>query len=233
MKRIVLLIAVASAWSICAFSQAPRPLQVGIGTGWALPQGKHAKPGPLFYLEPTYGLSNNFTVGLRTEYVMMQRGTNEVYSYASPFNPSRRGGGSVTLNGQYCFSKGLKVSVVGTNPTDQERVFGRFRPFIGAGAGVFFYTPYIEVINSVSVAQQALGVSQHEVSGGAKFGCYPKVGFMTGRFTFTAQYNMVFGKSSETYTALYSDNGNGVLPPFTITNTVNNNYLSFKVGFLW
>ena len=111
MKITVLLIAVASAWSICAFSQAPGPLHVGIGTGWALPLGYHVKPGPLFYLEPTYRLSNNFTVGLRTEYVMMQRGTNEVYSYASPFNPSRRGGSSVTLNGQYFFSNGFVFGI--------------------------------------------------------------------------------------------------------------------------
>src|SRR5580765_7267838 len=111
MQRLVLLIAVALAWSFCAFSQAPRPLQVEIGSGWALPQGKHAKPGPLFYLEPTYRLSNNFTLGLRTEYVMMQRGTNEVYSYASPFNSSRRGGGSVTLSGQYFFSNGFVFGI--------------------------------------------------------------------------------------------------------------------------
>ncbi len=225
MKTSALLFVAASAWSVSAFSQVSRPLQVSIGTGWALPTGHHAEPGPLFYLEPTYRLSNKFMAGIRTEYVLMQRGTTEPYAYPSPFDPSRRGGGSVTVSGQYFFSNGL----VGSSNTRGVKTRSRLRPFIGAGAGVFSFAPFTDVLNQV--ADNGLGVSQHEVSGGAKFGCYPKVGVMAGHFIFSAQYNLVFGKSSELFTTFSSTN-NGV-QTWTVVNAVSNNYMSLRVGFVW
>lgn len=206
MKKLFLLSMVMLA-SAAAFAQSSefKPFRVGLGLGYASPQGDGAKGGVLLYLEPSYRISDAIALGLRLETAIMLRGTTFVTAgNTSSASGSVSASGSYTVNGQYYFSnKG-------------------FRPFVGAGLGL--YSLASASFSSTTSGNNTSSSSSDAVSGGTKFGFYPRIGFDASHFTMNIEYNVI-GKSTNSFTY----DSNGVVS--TGKSETKNNYLGVKVGF--
>ena len=204
MKKNLLLFVFAITLYSSAIAQEFRPFRVGLGTGFASPSGEGAKGGVLLYLEPSYRINSAIAVGLRAELAVMARGTILSSGANSTADFDVSANGSYTLNGQYYFSN------------------RGFRPFVGAGFGV--YTLASQKVKSFSNGSTSVSTTGGEISGGTKFGFYPRVGFDAGHFTFNIEYNII-PKSTNSFT--YDSNGvqtNG-------KSETKNNYLGIKLGF--
>ena len=199
MKKFFLLIGFIGAAFLTANAQEYKPVKIGLGLGYASPGGEGAKGGVLFYLEPAYRVSDAFAVGLRIESAIMASGVSYSGSGSSTVVSEAEvsGNGSYTINGQYYFSN------------------NSFRPFIGAGFGI-----YTVVGGSYSVS----GGSSTTVAASAdasKFGFYPRLGFDLGHFTLQAEYNIIPSSKDE-----ISLSGLSV-----ITTESKSSYLGIKAGF--
>jgi len=207
MKKHLLLVAFFAVASVAAVhAQDYKPFRVGLGLGYASPAGDGAKGGILAYLEPSYRINDMIAVGLKAEAAIMFRGTTITQSgqtYAGSGSVS--GAGSYTLNGIYYFPTG-----------------GGFRPYAGLGAGI--YSIASASVSFAGNGNQQTSSQSETVSGGSKFGFYPRIGFDAGHFTMNIEYNIV-PKSTASVTIT---NGG---TPTTATTETKNNYLGIRIGF--
>jgi hypothetical protein len=135
-----------------------KPFKVDVSAGFALPLGGNgSKGGALFAVEPKYAIMDKFAIGLRLEIAALARVTN-----ADPNNTAgdAQGNGSYLLTGDYYFSN------------------QKFRPFFGAGGGVY------------SVAAASFDTPD-DVKTATKSGFMIRGGFETGHFRFGIEYNIV------------------------------------------
>ncbi len=158
-----------------------KPFKVDVSTGFALPLGGSgsSKVGFLFVVEPKYAVAEQFSIGLRLEVAAMARGT---VIGGTEFEGQVQGNGSYLATGDYYFNN------------------NKFRPFIGAGAGLY-------TIGSVDV-NSANPSDPINVPTENKFGFMFRGGFEAGHFRLGIEYNAI-GKSQ------YSE---------------NNSYIGFKIG---
>jgi outer membrane protein W len=141
-----------------------KPFKVDIALGYARPGGDGVKAGAIVALEPKYAVSDKVTLGLRMETAIMARVT--LNPYGEYVEGDAKGSGSYLATADYYFN---------TN---------HFRPFIGAGAGV--YRNASMDINSDSDTPET----------STQFGFAPRAGFELGHFRTAIEYN-VAGKSGE------------------------------------
>jgi outer membrane protein W len=131
-----------------------------------MPGGEGAGGGVLFGIEPAYRVNDALAVGLRMEWAAVIRGLSTA---VDSYDASAAAIGSYTLNGNYYFSN------------------GNFRPFVGAGVGLF------------TLAAAAVSGSSGGGSAGAaaesKIGFYPRIGFDASHFTISIDYNII-GKTT-------------------------------------
>lgn len=203
MKKLVLLLAF-SVVSLCTFAQDYKAFRWGLGLGYAAPGGggEGAKGGVLLYTEPSYRVTDQIAVGLRFELAVMARVAVSGTSSNSTAEAEVKANGSYTVNGQYYFGS------------------SSFRPFAGAGFGVFALASA-----TGTASANGSGTATSEVAGGTKVGFYPRVGFDVGHFTMNLEYNII--PKTEGISQVVSGNG-------TITNQnveIKNSYLGFKLGF--
>jgi Outer membrane protein beta-barrel domain len=205
MKKILLLLFIASAFAVQA--QDYKPVKVGIGLGYASPGGEGAKGGVLFYLEPAYRVNDLIAVGLRLESAVMARGYEiSGTTTSSSVDLDVSAAGSYTVNGQYYFSN------------------NSFRPFAGLGFGIY------SLAAVKASASSGLGGSSSSTSVSAsssKFGFYPRIGFDLGHFTMQIEYNIVPSTKSQVSIST------GIGPPVTASSESKNNYLGIKAGFFF
>ena len=167
-----------------------KPLKVDVSIGAAIPQGSGSKSGGIFVLEPKYAIQDQFWVGLRIETAIMAREySNSDGSYSST-NVS--GSGSYILTGDYYFN---------TNS---------FRPFIGAGGGVY---------RLASATVDNNGYSS-DIASSTKVGGMVRAGFEAGHFRLGIEYNFIGNSSVQAIDA----SGN----PYAAT--ARNSYLGIKLG---
>ena len=143
MKRVFVLLFLGLVLTSVVNAQEYNKFKLGLGAGYA--GGSDAKGfsgggGALLTLEPAYRISDNLAFGLRIETAF----------YGSGYGGAGIPGGfvSITTNVQYYFN--IKP----------------FRPFVGAGLGIF---------------------AHNEI----EFGFYPRIGFDWGHFTFALEYNLI------------------------------------------
>lgn len=160
MKKTTILFFIGCVMTLAAHAQEFKKFKVGVGLGYAMASGKGAKGGVLATVEPAYRISDIIQVGLRMESAAIIRGGAEDYGVDLDVAAI----GSYTLNGQYYFSN------------------ESFRPFVGAGLGIFSLAA-IKVDESGDVGEIAASSS--------KLGFYPRVGFDAGHFTFCLDYNLI------------------------------------------
>jgi len=144
--------------------QTFKPFKVDLALGYALPAGSGAKGGVLFAVEPKYALNDNLTVGLRLETAVTAQGAVKNDEITE---------GDVKASASYLATADYFFN---TN---------RFRPFVGAGAGIFANA-------SAPLSEQT---TDEDVTLGRKFGFAPRAGFEIGHFRTAIEYN-VAGKSA-------------------------------------
>ncbi len=190
------LLALASLFSIL-ISHAQNsgdfaPFKVDIALGAAVPQGSGSKGGVLFAIEPKYAVMPEVSVGLRIEGAVVARGF--AYSDGSYGSGSVSASGSYLATGDYYF----------TNMA--------FRPFAGAGVGIYS-------IASASVDENGNTAATYGAT--TKAGGMVRAGFELGHFRFGLEYNVV-GKTTMNGEDQYGN-------PTTISS--KNSYLGVKFGF--
>src|SRR5258708_4566391 len=137
-----------------------RPFKVDVAFGAAIAQGTGAKGGVLFSLEPKYALIPQVVVGLRLEAALTGRGF--VASDGSSASADIAALGSYLATGDYYFSHRI------------------FRPFAGAGTGIY----------SLASASFKGNTSGGSTSAGAatKFGGMVRTGFEVAHFRLAIEY---------------------------------------------
>lgn len=164
MKKISMtaLAVAAFVFSKAQSEQTFKPFKVDIAVGYALPSGQGSKAGALFAVEPKYAVSDNLTLGLRMEVAATAQGNmaNE------NTNVDVKASASYLATADYYLNS------------------NSFRPFIGAGAGIF---------TNGSASGNAQTTT--DVQTGSTFGFTPRIGFETGHFRTAIEYN-VAGKTA-------------------------------------
>jgi hypothetical protein len=148
--------------AITATAQEFKPFKVNLSTGYALPTGPGASGGLLLSVEPKYGLSDRIDLGLRYELGLIVK----TYTLDNQQGETTlKGASSYLITGNYLLSD------------------ADFRPFVGAGVGLFS-------ILSVNLSDNG-GAVNGGVSGGTKLGAMVRTGFKARHFVLGAEYNLV------------------------------------------
>jgi outer membrane protein X len=190
MKKMYLVLFLFIA-SFSAIAQSNlRPLKVDLSVGYAIPGGSGSKGGVLFAVEPKYAVMPVLSLGLRMEGAVIARfGGYDADGY--PNDVSVKASGSYLATGDYYFRDNYS-----------------FRPYAGAGAGIF------------RIAGVEVNSTTGAVSAGTKFGGMVRAGVEMSHFRVGVEYNIV---PNTTFSGFDSD-GN----PATLTS--KNGYIGLKVG---
>jgi outer membrane protein W len=140
-----------------------KKFKVDVSLGYAIPQestGGGTKGGALFVIEPKYAVMEELSVGLRMEAAVMASISSSGQSGSAKANAS------YLATGDYYFSN------------------NKFRPFGGAGAGIFTYA-------SVSSDNPAI----NSIPINSKFGFMARGGFEYGHLRLGVEYNFVADKA--------------------------------------
>lgn len=192
MKKNLLVLSFMLVVVLAANAQDYKKFKVGIGFGYGAASGSGSKGGLIFTIEPAYRLSDAFSVGLRMESALLTRGYSEIISGGS-FDVAAIG--SYTLNGQYYLSK------------------SGFRPFVGAGFGI-----YTLAAVSTTISGGGVSLTADLAAAESKIGFYPRIGFDAGHFSMSVDYNLVSA------TKVDARIGGGEF---------KNNYLGVRLGFFF
>ncbi|MEO8961959.1 MAG: acyloxyacyl hydrolase [Ginsengibacter sp.] len=145
--------------------QVFKKFKVDVSVGYAVPQssqGAGRNGGALFAIEPKYAVMDQLSVGLRLEGALMVNVDEAGETGKAQANAS------YLATGDYYFSN------------------NKFRPFIGAGAGVYTYAN-VNTDDDIS--------SIDDIPKTSNFGAMARVGFEYGHFRFGVEYNFVKDKS--------------------------------------
>ena len=192
MKKVLLLSAFVFAFAAASFAQEEgefKPFKVDVSLGYAIPTGgTGGKGGVLFVVEPKYAVMHQLSVGLRLESAVMLSGVN-------------------LSSGTYNESSTAKASASYLATADYYFNNNDFRPFAGAGAGVY------------STAGVEINSNNSNVAAATKFGGMVRGGFEYKHLRFGVEYNLV---------------PKNTVPPSSNTAndgyTVQNAYLGIKLG---
>lgn len=197
MKKLLFASAIfVMAFSVNTFAQKNKneggdrkPFKVDVSLGYALPiGGTGSKGGVLFATEPKYAVTKEISIGLRLEGAVTLSGI-DVKNGTTNGNASAKAALSYLLTGDYYFS-------------DDD-----FRPFLGAGAGLFQTAAVQEVQSNPNIAS------------GSNFGGMIRGGFEWKHARFGVEYNIV-GKSTVAASSPQANDG----------YSVNNAYIGIKLG---
>jgi len=161
MKKLVLFTSMMGlAMLVRAQSAAFETFKFDIGVGYATPSQGSTVAGATFTLQPHYRVSDDFAVGLRIE-------AAAVFYHTAADDKRGSAIGSGCLTGEYYLS-------------DQG-----FRPFIGAGVGLFDQS-------AVTVSKESgsdVALSARVIN----LGAFPEIGFEAGHFRFSLDYDYTGG----------------------------------------
>ena len=194
MKKVFLILSLVSIVSISAIAQSEsglKPFKVDVSAGYALPGGKGSKGGVLFVVEPKYAVMSQLSVGLRMEGAVIARFSG-FDTEGNPSQVSVSAAGSYLATGDYYFSDNYS-----------------FRPFAGAGAGIF------SLASAQANSNETTGVSA-----GKKFGGMIRGGIELSHFRLGIEYNIVPSTKFDGY----DSQGN------VAKLTSKNGYLGIKLG---
>ena len=159
------------ALALCAFQlthaqesdQIFKKFKVDVSLGYAVPQesgGSGRNAGVLFAIEPKYAVMDELSVGLRMEGAAMA---------------------NIDMNGEKGTVK-VNASYVATG--DYYLSNNKFRPFLGAGPGIFTYA-------KVSTEDEEMD----DIPVNSKFGFMARGGFEYGHLRVGVEYNFVAQKA--------------------------------------
>ena len=195
MKKILVIIALLAT----TFAQAQdyKPFKVNVSVGFANPTGNGLKGGFLMGIEPKYNVSPRLELGLRLEAALMVRGV-EIDNNNRTASGITSGLGSALLTGNYLFGP-----------------FGdsNFRPFVGAGFGIFSVSSGGTVAFDQGQVKGELAITDYSTIGGLI-----RAGIKVGHFVASVDYNAV---PAHTYRLVNT----------TLDFTSKSSYTGFRVGF--
>ncbi|MFD2569489.1 hypothetical protein ACFSUS_02530 [Spirosoma soli] len=149
---------------LSASAQEFKPFKVNVSVGYAKPFTSAASGGVLIAIEPKYGLSDHFDLGLRLESAFVARG---VVTNGQTVTGDVGAFGSYMLTGTYLF---------GT---------GGIRPFLGIGAGAYS----IGGAGTVVISQNGQPNQDITFVSDTKFGGLVRAGIKAGHFVAAVEYN--------------------------------------------
>lgn len=161
--------------TVTATAQEFKPFKVNVALGYVKPTGRASYDTPLkgsgglvLAVEPRYGLSDVFDIGLRLENTLVRRvylfkGTTGEYSGETEL----KGAGSALLTANYYLSR------------------GGIRPYIGAGAGLFYIAGTTVSLTNGSITEI------FDDTDDTKFGFMGRAGVKIGHLNIAAEYNAV------------------------------------------
>lgn len=176
-----------------------KPFKVDVAFGAAIPSGSGSKGGVLFAIEPKYAIMDQVAVGLRIEGAVTARGF--VSQDGTAASADVKASGSYLATGDYYFTKTA------------------FRPFVGAGAGIFSLAAA-----NYSASSSSYSYSSQIAAASSKFGGMFRAGFEVGHFRLAVEYNLI----GDTKAMGYDNNGN-----LLYSATAKNSYLGIKAGFFF
>jgi outer membrane protein X len=193
MKKIIAIIALLA--STFAQAQEYKPFKVNVSVGYASPTGSARKGGFLFGIEPKYSVTSHLDLGLRLESAQMIRGVEPDNTYRTTSGLSSNFNSAI-LTGNYLFGP-----------------FGdsNFRPFVGAGVGLFYVSSGGSVSFEQSSTKGELFMADYNAIGGLF-----RVGIKVGHFVASIDYNAA-------PTHIYQLG--------SIEFTAKSSYTGFRVGF--
>ena len=140
-----------------------KKFKVDVSLGYAVPQesgGSGQSAGALFAIEPKYAVMDELSVGLRMEGAVMAHVDKDGEKGTAKVNDS------YLATGDYYFSN------------------NKFRPFLGAGPGIFTYA-------NVSTEDEDID----DIPVNSKFGFMARGGFEYGHLRVGVEYNFVADKA--------------------------------------
>ena len=194
MKKLFLILLAGTVVSFSANAQSEKglkPFKVDVSVGYAMPGGTGSKGGVLFVVEPKYALMSQLSVGLRMEAAVIARFSGYQID-GTPSQVSVNAAASYLATGDYYFTDNYS-----------------FRPFAGAGAGIF------SLASAQANSNETTGVSS-----GKKFGGMIRGGIELSHFRLGVEYNIV----PSTKFNGYDSQGN------IAKLTSKNGYLGIKLG---
>ena len=147
-----------------------KPFKVDISAGYASPQnsapGASFSGGGLFAIEPKWAVIDPLAIGLRVEAAI----TAHLYDIGS--NPDNSSGNA-------------NLSYIAT--LDYYFTNTKFRPFIGAGAGIY---------TTAALDSNSVNSDASSIPGTSQFGSMIRAGFELGHLRLAAEYNFVANNAS-------------------------------------
>jgi hypothetical protein len=177
-------------------AQSFNPFKVDISAGAAIPQGQGAKGGVLFSVEPKYTFLGLLSVGLRLEGALTGRGF-------------------VASDGSYA-SANIAASTSYLATADYYLTKVIFRPFVGAGTGIYS-------LAAASFSGDSQGTSTLGTGSSTKAGGMVRSGFEVKHFRLAVEYNFI----PNTTEMITDGNGNKLG-----TVSAKNSYCGIKIGVL-
>ncbi|WP_097131559.1 outer membrane beta-barrel protein [Spirosoma fluviale] len=165
MKRILFVL--LTVCSLSATAQEYKPFKVNVSLGYAKALGEGLSGGFLFSVEPKYGLSDNFDLGVRLETAFIARGVTVTNGNTYTGNAGSFGSGLLT--GTYLIGN------------------GKIRPFVGLGAGIYS----IGSSETFTVTEGQNPPENVAFTSDTKFGGMIRAGIKTGHFVAGVEYNAV------------------------------------------
>lgn len=150
--------------ALSATAQVYKPFKVNVSVGYAKPLNAGVSGGFLFAVEPKYGVTDNFDIGLRLESAVVARG---IQDNGNTFTSDLGAFSSALLTGNYLF---------GSN---------NVRPFLGAGIGI--YT--IGAAGTVVTDRNGQNPQNVNFVNDTKFGGMIRGGIKAGHFVAAVEYN--------------------------------------------
>jgi hypothetical protein len=188
MKKLSLCLAIAAIGILTSSAQDAqrkfKRFKGDVSLGYAAPLSSNADGGVLFALEPKFAVADQLSLGIRIEGAAMAKFTNYDNSYTNVDKAKVEA--SYVATADYYFTNNYS-----------------FRPFVGAGAGIFGIGNIDENTNADNFDTED------------KFGGIIRAGGEVKHFRFGIEYNII-PNTTHTY--------NG------ITATSKNSYIGFKLG---
>ena len=200
MKKLMFCLAISALGTVTTHAQDGdrifKRFKGDLSLGYAAPIGSESNGGFIFAMEPKFAVMDQLALGLRMEAAITAKfsGTN-MYGEAEVDN--EKGYASYLATADYYFTNNYS-----------------FRPFIGAGAGVF------------GVVENENSLSEDPVTT-MKFGGIIRTGMEIKHFRLGIEYNLVPNTMTNTYT--YDNMGY----PITTQVSTKNTYIGIKLGFVF
>jgi len=191
MKKLIICLAIAAIGNLSVNAQDGERIfkrfKGDVSLGYAAPLGSNSDGGVLFAMEPKFAVMDKLCLGLRIEGAVMARFTNNNGNGYTDVDNAKLAA-SYVATADYYFTNNYS-----------------FRPFVGAGAGIF------------GIANVDENTTEDNVATVAKFGGIIRAGAEVKHFRFGLECNIIPNTDNRDFN--------------NVVTVSKNSYIGLKVGF--